>query len=294
MGNIKDKVAEAPGRFWEFLKSVASAVVTGLTNFWHFITEKSLKSCIKKLNKTSLELTYPVKAHLNDNLQLVLSTTDSFVNTLNKICESDGDYVGIDSSSFSKNTKILGYDSEVVNMSAEDLLAMFEKLVESEVPKRIKTAIKEFKQFIKECDKASKRHSQEYEDAKKGKKAHKRNKAMNAETMKNCKAKGTAIIKAYSQLIRDFRTVANHVLKDERALQSAYTKHAKATGKANKARTKALTKLQQSRDDYDDNLNGYKTHGQRPNKNNPKNDVPAKFHYNDPYDDIIRDENQED
>lgn len=288
--SFKDRVADAPSRFWEFLKSVASGIVTALTNFWHFITEKSLKSCIKKLENTQLELTYDVKANLKDNLGLLIGTTESFIKALEAFSESDDNYFGVETNEFDKSMKSLSTDPAVVKMTAEELLEMFKDLQDSDIPKRIKASIKDFKQFIKYCDKAVKNKRSEYEDAKEGKKRYKATKKLNSEAMRNVKNKGAFIIKAYSQLVREFRAVANRVLKDERALQKAYVKRGKSNEKTNKAYNKAMTKLGISRDDDSDRINGYKTKKDKPNNNKPKDDVPKEFTYKDPYDDYSDEE----
>ena len=194
-----------------------------------------------------------------------MATADNFVKNMNNIIEDGTDknvsFVKFD---FEKRVKLLATDGNVVEKSASDCLNLFERLQNSEIPKRIKSTIKSFKQFIKDCDRVSKNQYNNAEDRKAEKDNYKTRKKYNKETLKNVKAAGTVLIKAYNQLVRDYRELANHILKDERALMKAYKK----TGDK---RIKALGKLQDRRNDYSDNVRGFKTHRDKPEKNGKDN-----------------------
>ena len=109
--------------------------------------------------------------------------------------------------------------------------------VGADVTGKVKDLVKKYKQSLKDVDKAFKDEIKAAEDKDKRKDfkdRYKKRVKMDKEDLKNIKDRAKDIVSAYAQLIREFRTVANHVVKVETANMKMYTRRAKANEKADK------------------------------------------------------------
>lgn len=265
--NAGTKIKEAPGKAWEFLKRVALAIVTAITNLWKFFSEKSISACIKKLKNTGLETSrmnpWKVPAYLETALDDIFKETDEFANGVQKLL----DEVKSDKTSTSFESTYRGYEyiavektDAVVEMSSEEVLALLEKSQSKDVSAKLKETVKLYKEIAKICDKNIKSYAKDKYDDRRDRSAFKKDeRTWNKEELATVKKYASAIIKAYSQLMRDFRTLANRILKDETAVTKATEKRAKAREKANNKYNKQMKKALNLQNDINDQNAGIET-----------------------------------
>lgn len=257
--NLGGKIKEAPGKAWEFIKKVASAIATAVTNFWHFITEKSLKSCIKKLENMELSTSFSVPVYFTNTLPTLIKQTDNFVDKLQKMIGSFDPQGSVaikapnfdeirshftpDGKAYSSAVKGEANMKHTVMVEAKELLQTFKDLQGADITGRIKRILKSVKEIqkqasanIKQANKNDKELIKSTDDKTERKDlrnqikdATKETKKINSESLKAIKETAKIIIKAYSQQIRDYRTIANMVLKDEKVLNKARNKFNKST-----------------------------------------------------------------
>lgn len=225
------KVKEAPGRVWDFIKKVASAIATAASNMFHFVTEKSLKTCIKKLEASNKESNLSVKKHLKTAVDVVLKNTENFLKDIDSLAArvSPGYTNSIEDPDLS-NLKKITESKENVVMTTDELLVIFKKLDSAEVGKQIKGAIKKAKEIVKQCEDQRKKDAKTYDKWKDRREFNKELHGDNKNTLKEIKERGAAIIKAYSQTIRDYRNLANKILKQENIYSKASKVYNKKTG----------------------------------------------------------------
>lgn len=225
------KVKEAPGKVWEFLKKVASAIATAASNLFHFVTEKSLKTCIKRLEASGKESNLSVPKHLKTAVDVVLKNTKNFLEDINSLATrvSPGWTNTIEDPELS-NLKKITESKETVVMTTDELLVIFKKLDSAEVTKQIKGAIKKAKEIVKQCEDQRKKDAKTYDKWKDRREFNKELHGNNKNALKEIKERGAAIIKAYSQTIRDYRTLANKILKQENIYSKAEKAYNKKTG----------------------------------------------------------------
>jgi hypothetical protein len=236
--NLGGKIKEAPGKALEFIKSVGKAILTALSNFWHFITERSLKTCIKKLHALPNELTFPVPVHLKTAVGELLEKTNKFADLVDYLIknETSSPQKYDRQESFIKH-ELLNKPNMKADVSSAELVGILEELVGADVTGKVKDLVKKYKQSLKDVDKAFKDEIKAVEDKderKDFKDSYKKRVKMDKEDLKNIKDRAKDIVSAYAQLIREFRTVANHVVKVETANMKMYTRRAKANEKADK------------------------------------------------------------
>ena len=245
--NLGSKIKEAPGKALEFLKSVGKAILTALSNFWHFITERSLKTCIKKLHALPNELTFPVPVHLKTAVGELLEKTNKFADLVDHLIKNQtSSPLKYDrQESFIKH-ELLNKPNMKANVSSAELVDILEELVGADVTGKVKDLVKKYKQSLKDADKAFKDEVKATEDKDKRKDfkdRYKKRVKMDKEDLKNIKDRAKDIVSAYAQLIREFRTVANHVVKVETANMKMYNRRGKANERANKRFEKDQKKL---------------------------------------------------
>lgn len=219
--NAGAKIKATPGKVWRFLKSVVSAIATSLTNFWKFLTEKSLKACVKKLRELPNESgeTYPLPVWANVNsLNQIIGATDNFVSAVEELIDNKAYTFEFDWVSVLDDTT---HRDE--SLSASELLEMFEKLLAADVANKIKGAVKKCKDAIKLLDKQINEESKaelkaaDNKDAKKAiKDVRSASHAITKEAMATVKKDGISIMNGYTKLMREYRRVANVVLKTEK------------------------------------------------------------------------------
>lgn len=235
--NFGSKVKEVPGRALDFLKSAGRAILTALSNFWHFVTERSLKTCIKKLHALPNELTFSVPVHLKTAAGELLKKTDSFANYVNyliKNLKSPGAYDRKET--FTKH-ELLDRPNMKIDVSSEELVGILEELIGADVTGKVKELVKKYKQSLNDLEKLRKdemKATEDKDDRKNLKDHYKKLLKVDKEDLKNIKDRARDIVSAYAQLIREYRTVANHVVKAETANMKMYTRRAKANEKATK------------------------------------------------------------
>ena len=226
------KIKEAPGRVLEFLKKVASAIATAASNLFHFVTEKSIKTCIKKLEASNKESKLSVPKHLKTAVDVVLKNTNQFLEDIDDLAVrvSPGWTKTIEDPELSK-LKEITVSKENVIMTTDELLVIFKKLDSAEVSKQIKGAIKKAKEIVKQCEDQRKKDAKSIDKWKDRREFNKELHANSKNALKEIKERGAAIIKAYSQTIRDYRTLANQILKKENVYSKAEKAYNKKTGK---------------------------------------------------------------
>jgi hypothetical protein len=226
------KVKEAPGKVWEFLKKVASAIATAASNMFHFVTEKSIKTCIKKLEASGKESNLSVPKHLKTAVDVVLKNTNNFLKDIDDMATrvSPGFTNAIEDPGLS-NLKKITESKETVVMTTDELLVIFKKLDSADVTKQIKGAIKKAKEIVKQCEDQRKKDAKTLDKWKDRREFNKEVHGDNKNALKEIKERGAAIIKAYSQTIRDYRTLANKILKQENVYSKASKAYNKKTGK---------------------------------------------------------------
>lgn len=230
ISSFKENLKEAPGRIWEFLKSAASAIATSITNFWHFITEKSLKACIKRLKELPGDKTHSISAYVKDSYKTVIRESKFFCSTLEAI--ASGREVGDTKlKEFKDNfTPYLmkrtrensSVDSETVTTA--ELIQIFEELDSADTKNEIKAAIKKVKEVKATCDKQAKKFASGTKD-KDVKKEYKGDREFSQETLKLIKETSKSLITAYANMIREYRALANKVLKVDKAAYKADKKY---------------------------------------------------------------------
>jgi hypothetical protein len=246
--NLGGKIKEAPGKALEFLKSVGKAILTALSNFWHFITERSLKTCIKKLHALPNELTFPVPVHLKTAVGELLKKTDDFADLVERVMSYKGKKVPNDydrQETFTKH-ELIDRPNMKVDVSSEELVGILEELVGADVTGKVKELVKKYKKFIKDLEKASKDEIKAAEDKDQRKALNDKYKEYHKSwkgSLKNIKDRAKDIVSAYAQLIREFRTVANHVVKAETANMKMYSRRAKARSDADERFNKDQERL---------------------------------------------------
>lgn len=237
LGSLKERIKAAPGKAWEFIKSVAAAIATAVTNFWHFITEKSLKSCVKKLKELPGDKQHQISPYLKEAHKRMLMETKGFCDTLDDLVKArqTGDvrlksYKPTAGYIYKATRENSSVDS--VTVSTSELIEIFERLASDDSKHEIKAAIKKVKDIQKLCDKQSKTYASNMDDKDARKKYKEENKAFNQETMKTIKEDAKAIVSAYSELIREYRSLANKVLKEDKAAYKADKKYHEKRGLA--------------------------------------------------------------
>lgn len=233
--SFKDRVKALPGNIYEFLKTVANAIITAATNLWHFITEKSLKTCIKKLKELPGDKVHNISPYLKEAHKRILMETKGFTQILEEI--ASGREIGdVKLKEFKDPTNYIykhtkensSTDSETVTTA--ELITIFEKLVSDDSKNEIKNAIKKVKEIQKVCDKQAKKYASNMSD-KEARKEYKNDATKyNANTMKAIKESAKTLVSAYSNVIREYRSLANKVLKIDKAAYKADAKFAKKTG----------------------------------------------------------------
>lgn len=226
------KVKEAPGKVWEFIKKVASAIATAASNLFHFVTEKSLKTCIKRLEASGKESNLSVPKHLKSAVDVVLKNTNNFLKDIDDLAVrvSPGYTNTIEDPELSNLEKITE-SKETVVMTTDELLVIFKKLDSAEVGKQIKGAIKKAKEIVKQCEDQRKKDAKSIDKWKDRREFNKELHGNNKNALKEIKERGALIIKAYSQTIRDYRALANKILKQENVYSKAAKAYNKRTGK---------------------------------------------------------------
>lgn len=245
--NLGVKVKEAPGKAWEFLKSAGKAILTALSNFWHFITERSLKTCIKKLHALPNELTFSVPVHLKTAVGELLEKTNKFADLVEYLIKKEtASPLKYDrQESFIKH-ELLNKPNMKADVSSAELVGILEELVGADVTGKVKDLVKKYKQSLKDIDKAFKDEVKAVEDKdqrKAAKDRYKKRVKMDKEDLKNIKDRAKDIVSAYAQLIREFRTVANHVVKVETVNMKMYNRRAKARSDADEQFNKDRKKI---------------------------------------------------
>lgn len=238
IASFKDKLKQAPAKAWEFIKKVASAIATALSNFWHFVTEKSLKTCATKLKELPQDKIWNITPYLKEAHSRILVETKGFVSILNDIAAGSNDdkmqeFKDPTAYIYKRNKDNDSVRSEKITTA--ELVAIFEKLASDESKKEIKEALKKVKEVQKQCDKQTKKYASNMDDKEARKKYRDETREFNQETMKNIKEAAKTLVKEYSNVIRDYRGIANTVLKIQ-------TKNAKVAKKAEKDQDKYLTK----------------------------------------------------
>ena len=265
--NAGTKIKEAPGKAWEFLKRVALAIVTAITNLWKFLSEKSISACIKKLKNTGLEASrmnpWKVPAYLETALDDIFKETDRFANGVQKLLDetkSDKTLTSFESTYRGSEYIAVEKTDAVVEMSSEEVLALLEKSQSKDVSAKLKETVKLYKEIAKICDKNIKSYAKDNYDDRRDRSVFKKNeRTWNKEELATVKKYASAIIKAYSQLMRDFRTLANRILKSEVAVTKATEKRAKARQKADETYNNQMRKALNSQNDTNDQNAGIKT-----------------------------------
>lgn len=258
--DLGGKVKEAPGKIWEFIKKVASAIATAASNMFHFVTEKSLKTCIKKLEESGKESKLSVPKHLKTAVDVVIKNTNQFLADIDDLATrvTPGWTNVIRNTELSKLKEITESKEKVV-MTTDELLKIFKKLDGAEVPKQIKEAIKKAKEIVKQCEDQRKKDAKTYDKWKERREFNKDLHGANKNILKEIKERGAAIVKAYSQTIRDYRNLANQILKKENVYSKAEKAYNKKIGK---------TKMQDDSLVPGENLSGEKA--ERDWQNEPK------------------------
>jgi hypothetical protein len=129
------------------------------------------------------------------------------------------------------NLKKITESKETVVMTTDELLVIFKKLDSADVTKQIKGAIKKAKEIVKQCEDQRKKDAKTLDKWKDRREFNKEVHGDNKNALKEIKERGAAIIKAYSQTIRDYRTLANKILKQENVYSKASKAYNKKTGK---------------------------------------------------------------
>lgn len=245
--NFGSKVKEAPGKALNFLKSAGKAILTALSNFWHFITERSLKTCIKKLHALPNELTFPVPVHLKTAVGELLQKTNEFADLVDHLIKNEtfSPPKYDRQESFIKH-ELIDRPNMKVDVSSEELVGILEELIGANVTGKVKDLVKKYKQSLKDIDKVFKDEIKDLEDKdqrKAAKDLYKKRAKLDKEDLKNIKDRAKDIVSAYAQLIREFRTVANHVVKAETVNMKMYNDRAEAREKADKKFAKDQKKL---------------------------------------------------
>lgn len=241
--SIGERIKSGASAVGKFFKSIAVAILTALSNFWHFITEKSLKTCIKKLEQydTGKMWNLPVP-QFRDN-EYILELSNKFCELVHTCVDSNStrksDFQEIynqlmDPKEHRKDLNETRYElkANMIEISTADLREELIRWTNDDVKKRLSNAMKAYKSLIKYLDADDKsRLDKKASSYKDDKRAYKIQEALNKQALRLVKETGKALTKAWANCLRDTRQVANKILKQEKEKFNATYKASKKNGR---------------------------------------------------------------
>lgn len=240
--SIGERIKSGASAVGKFFKSIAVAILTALSNFWHFITEKSLKTCIKKLEQydTGKIWNLPVP-QFRDN-EYILELSNEFCKLVHECVDGNstarGEFQNIyhrlmDPKEHRKDLNETRYElkANMIEISTADLREELIRWTNDDVKKRLSNAMKAYKSLIKYLDADDKSRLDKKSDSyKDDKRAYKIQEGQDKQTLRLVKETGKALTKAWANCLRDTRQVANKILKQEKEKFNATYKASKKHG----------------------------------------------------------------
>lgn len=235
--SIGEKIKSGASSVGRFFIAIGRAILTAITNFWHFLTERSLKSCIKKLDAMP-EMTWKFPVGVFRDNERIIELSNEFCDIVKKGCvdkvierEAFKDVLHRLSDPNAKMRDLNETRMKVGNMVEIETSELREKLIRwtsTEVKKQISDAIKAYKALIKYIEDTQKNELVKGSDTyKDDKRKYKMDKAMDKTTLKLVKETGSALVKAWNDCLRADRQVANEVLSKQKKDLKAHLKSGK-------------------------------------------------------------------